>query len=128
MRFGFRALTVVSVSLLMAVACIGGENQCLNPQPDLPACNANGRPSNTGGSLSSGVGGSRNDNGNGQSSGSPAIVVGGSNNPGIDPDLPAPGAAGDSGLGGAGGDTASAPNAEAGAAGAGGAAGADEWR
>jgi len=125
MRIGFRALTVVSASLLMAMACVGGENQCLNPQPDLPSCNANGRPVTGFGGAGNNDDG--NGNGNGASAGAPAIIVGGgSSNPGDLPEQPVPGAAaGDGGSGGAGGDTAFVPTDEAGAAGSAGASGAD---
>jgi hypothetical protein len=132
MRFGFRALVVASLSLLMAIACVGGENQCLNPQPDLPSCRNGNLPGGSmGGSTSSAAGG--NNNGN-AFAGSPAMTAGGSGlNVGDDAGPPKPneGAAGESGaFAGAGGDSSGEPVGHSagagGAAGAAGAAGSDD--
>ncbi|HEY0463363.1 MAG TPA: hypothetical protein VGC79_04100 [Polyangiaceae bacterium] len=51
MRFGFRATLVAVLSPLAVIACVAGENQCLNPQPDLPSCRASSGPGESGGSL-----------------------------------------------------------------------------
>src|SRR6187549_4145042 len=80
MRIRFRATFVTLLSLFVAIACVGGGDQCLNPQPDLPSCRngasspgnsagsssvpgpaaggANGAPSAAAGSTSVGMGGS----------------------------------------------------------------------
>src|SRR6188768_1485383 len=40
MRFRFRAAFVASSALCAAIACVGGPDRCLNPQPDLPSCHS----------------------------------------------------------------------------------------
>ncbi len=74
MRFGFRATAVALLSLLAVVACVAGENQCLNPQPDLPSCRAT--------------------TGSGQSGGASGLVTGsGGSNDGQSPNIPPPNSA-----------------------------------
>jgi len=108
MRFGLRVLVVTLPSLLLAIACVGGENQCLNPQPDLPSCgvkNNNG----SGGAFTSGAGTGDNDGihggGSGQTS-SPTGAGGATRDPNTGVEAPTPNeSAGSSGAleGGAGG-------------------------
>lgn len=127
MRFGFRTVVVASLSLLLAMACVGGgENQCLNPQPDLPSCRNSGGPGSKGGATGTTAGGSNN--GNSFAGSSSVGVAGSGTNLGNDAGQPMPpeSAAGSSGdFGGQGGDSAIEPGALAGAGGAAGAAGSD---
>jgi len=56
MRVRFRTWVVALLSLSLAIACVGGDNQCLNPQPDLPSCNAKGAPGGGGSPSVAGAG------------------------------------------------------------------------
>jgi len=128
MRIGFRSVVVVSASLFLAIACLGGENQCLNPQPDLPSCRGNDSAGHFGGALA--IAGAPGSNiGNPSSGGSSPTGGSGSGSVIVDQDggPPNEGAAGSDGdLAGAGGDSAmSEPPINGGAGGAGGAAGSD---
>lgn len=124
---GFRAVVVASLSLLMAIACMGsGENQCLNPVPELPSCRNASEPGPAGGAPGNAAGGTKNGNsfaGSAQTaSGGSAIHIGDD----AGPPVPSQGAAGQSGdFAGAGGDSAFEPGVIAGAGGAAGAAGSD---
>ncbi len=124
MRLRFRGAVVALSSLLLAVACIGGADQCLNPQPDLPSCGGKSAPRATGGTSSAAGAG----HGTPSAAGGAASGIDGSgNNIGNSGGGPASGeTAGSSGdFDGAGGDRALDPGApEAGAAGVAGAAGA----
>ena len=128
MRFGSRVLVVILPSLFMAIACMSGENQCLNPQPDLPSCGPRNVAANNGGSSASAAAGSGTTTGatqNPSSTGSGGSGI----NLGVEPDAGTPtpndaaGSSGDDLEEGAGGRSAggTADND----AGAGGAAGSD---
>jgi hypothetical protein len=118
MRIGSRALVVGLPSLLLAIACLSGENQCLNPQPDLPSCR--GTDSNPGsfGGKSSFAGAP------GTNTPTPAGGASSSGSAGRssidDGNSPNEGAAGSSSgdAGGAGGDSAFEPIVDGGAGGA----------
>jgi hypothetical protein len=105
MRFGFRGVAFSSLSLFVAIACVGGENQCLNPQPDLPSCGSQARPSASGGASNGSAAGPGADDGN-PSGGSHSMASGGSGLS-LDPGVPAPeGGSSGSDYAGAGGDAA----------------------
>jgi hypothetical protein len=125
MRFGFRATFVVSLSLLAVIACVGGENQCLNPHPDLPSCRGvkgSGAPGGSSGGSSSVPTGSGDDGNDDPVPPSPAAAGSSGSVPGLDigMDASAPAQAGGSSgeLAGAGGESGSESQAGAGAGGA----------
>ena len=107
MGLGFRAVFAASISLLTAIACMGGENQCLNPHPELPSCRSNEAPGSYGGTLGAAAGASSGNGGPSAGAGLPPMGSGGRSASGdVDAGPPTPGEAGASDLGGAAGDSA----------------------
>jgi len=123
MRIGSRALIVGLPSLLLAIACLSGENQCLNPHPDLPSCRGTDNNPGSFGGKSSVAGAPGTNTGNPSSGGTSASGSAGraSTGGGNEPNEGAAGSSSDD-AGGAGGDSALEPGVDGGA---GGAAGSD---
>jgi len=118
MRFGLRGLVVCLLSPFVAMACLGGENQCLNPQPECPGAALPGIP--FGGTFGAAAG---SGNGNeGPSYGGSSATGAGGRGSHVNPPTDDAGASGD--FAGAGGDTAVIPGADGGTGGAAGASGA----
>jgi len=111
------------LSPFVPMACLGGENQCLNPQPECPGYT--GRPGNpaSGGTFGTAAGAGNINQGPPYAGSSPTGAGGAGSH--FDP-----GVAGESGAdyAGAGGDSAVIPESEGGAAGSSGAAGSDQIR